>query len=149
MQIEIATAANIICGFASNQLDEHTLSFLHRRLSEYLEEKYGMHWYLDDPDQGSAYRSLVCCRDNVRSGSSFMDPVIHDVFVSCGLNPADFVGCFPDTMTVWVDPGSVSYKIGQNGSVCEVYSAPTSPVPGSGSSTPNREPSPKHMPIYY
>lgn len=50
-----------------------------------------------------------------------MDPVIAQAGDSCGLSPQLIHATFPSELTMWIDPLEVSYRIGENGSVCVLY----------------------------
>ncbi len=63
--------------------------------------------------QGSGYR---CIRINGK-----MDPVISQAGESCGLSPQLIHSIFPSELTMWIDPREVSYRIGENGSICVLY----------------------------
>ena len=70
------------------------------------------HWYPDKPEKGSGYR---CIRVN----GSTPDVLVQRVAEDCGI-PA-IRGDLPAELTVWIDPGEVSYRIGEEGSVCRHY----------------------------
>lgn len=82
------------------------------RLSEELRTKFTGHWYPDKPEKGSGYR---CIRVN----GSTPDVLVQRVAEDCGI-PA-IRGDLPAELTVWIDPGEVSYRIGEEGSVCRHY----------------------------
>ncbi len=50
-----------------------------------------------------------------------MDPVISQAGESCGLSPQLIHSIFPSELTMWIDPQEVSYRIGENGSICVLY----------------------------
>jgi hypothetical protein len=50
-----------------------------------------------------------------------MDPVLAQAGVLVGL-PGQFLHrIFPSELTMWIDPREVSYRIGENGSICVLY----------------------------
>ena len=50
-----------------------------------------------------------------------MDPVIGRAGNACGL-PSEFLhSTYPSELTMWIDPLEVSYRIGENGSICILY----------------------------
>jgi len=50
-----------------------------------------------------------------------MDPVIAQAGEACGINPDVIHATFPSELTMWIDPLEVSYRIGENGSICVLY----------------------------
>jgi len=50
-----------------------------------------------------------------------MDPVIAQAGEACGLEPSVIHATFPSELTMWIDPLEVSYRIGENGSICVLY----------------------------
>ncbi|XP_039297356.1 protein BTG2-like [Nilaparvata lugens] len=77
--------------------------------------RYRNHWFPLSPDRGSAYR---CIRVNRCINS---DPVITAVAHITGLSAKLIRSWLPLEFTMWVDPNEVSYRIGENGSVMDVF----------------------------
>jgi len=50
-----------------------------------------------------------------------MDPLVHQAAVAAGMSPQFLHSIFPSELTLWVDPLEVSYRIGENGSICVLY----------------------------
>merc|ERR1711878_244055 len=82
-------------------------------LVEVLRRRYRDRWFPVKPFKGSGYR---CIRINGR-----MDPVIGQAGEACGLSPQLIHSTFPSELTMWIDPLEVSYRIGENGSICVLY----------------------------
>merc|ERR1711874_596554 len=82
-------------------------------LIEVLRRRYRDHWFPEKPFKGSGYR---CIRINGR-----MDPVIAQAGEGCGLSSTLLHQTFPSELTMWIDPLEVSYRIGENGSICVLY----------------------------
>ena len=80
------------------------------RLEELLSERFKEHWDTKNPTKGSGYR---CIRIN-----SKMDPLVNNAAKATGLQ--DISKYLPVELTMWIDPGDVSYRIGEDGSVCSV-----------------------------
>nr|XP_057924150.1 protein BTG3-like isoform X2 [Doryrhamphus excisus] len=76
------------------------------KLANALKEKFQGHWYPDNPSKGQAYR---CIRVNMWSSS---DPEIMRACHESGVNFCDLG--LPPILTLWVDPGEVSCRIGEN-----------------------------------
>lgn len=97
----------------AGQLSERQLEMFKSSLTEVLRHRYRDHWFPDRPNRGSGYR---CIRINGK-----MDPVIAQAGANVGLLPTVLHSLFPTELTMWIDPAEVSYRIGENGSICVLY----------------------------
>ncbi|KAI6077338.1 Protein BTG1-like protein [Aix galericulata] len=79
-------------------------------------ERYKHHWFPLAPSKGSGYR---CIRINHQ-----MDPLIGEAAGMVGLSHERLFQLLPSELTLWVDPFEVSYRIGENGSICVLYESP-------------------------
>lgn len=123
MRLEIHSAVNFLVQLLRlhhNGLSESQLEMFKGSLSELLSHRYRYHWFPDRPHRGSAYR---CLRIN---GS--MDPVIAEAGDAIGLPGPYLHRLFPSELTMWIDPAEVSYRIGENGSICVLYEDCTEPT---------------------
>lgn len=76
-------------------------------------EQYKHHWFPDRPCKGSGYR---CIRINHK-----MDPLVGRAGQRIGLSTQQLYVLLPSELTLWVDPFEVSYRIGEDGSICVLY----------------------------
>lgn len=76
-------------------------------------EQYKHHWFPDRPCKGSGYR---CIRINHK-----MDPLVGQAAQRIGLTIQQLYVLLPSELTLWVDPFEVSYRIGEDGSICVLY----------------------------
>ncbi|XP_013414976.1 protein BTG2 [Lingula anatina] len=149
MKNELGCAVDFLTNFVRKNADVSTnqTEVFSRTLLKLLKNHYQNHWFPAKPTKGSAYR---CIRINGQ-----MDPLVHQAGADCELTGEKLRSVFPSELTLWVDPGEVSYRIGEEGSigVCyeeekpQVESQPTaspsaSPVPNSTAS-PARSPIPE------
>uniref|UniRef100_A0A663MMH0 Protein BTG1 n=1 Tax=Athene cunicularia TaxID=194338 RepID=A0A663MMH0_ATHCN len=88
-------------------------------------EHYKHHWFPEKPCKGSGYR---CIRINHK-----MDPLIGQAAQRIGLSSQELFQLLPSELTLWVDPYEVSYRIGEDGSICVLYEA--APAGGSQNNT--------------
>lgn len=123
MRLEIVSAADFLVHLLrlqAGQLSERQLEMFKSSLTEVLRHRYRDHWFPDRPNRGSGYR---CIRINGK-----MDPVIAQAGANVGLLPTVLHSLFPSELTMWIDPSEVSYRIGENGSICVLYER-TEPEP--------------------
>ncbi|KFP05196.1 Protein BTG2, partial [Calypte anna] len=96
-------------------VSEQQLQIFSGALREALAEHYKHHWFPEKPFKGSGYR---CIRINHK-----MDPIISKAASQIGLSLAQLYQLLPSELTLWVDPYEVSYRIGEDGSICVLYEA--------------------------
>jgi protein Tob/BTG len=96
-----------------NSLSENQLQNFKGSLAELLMRHYQRHWYPELPHKGSGFR---CIRINGR-----LDPLIEKASSACGLPLRAVKKMLPHELTMWIDPDEVSYRIGENGSICVLY----------------------------
>lgn len=120
MRIEIKSAANFLtnllrvkCGNSVQSMTIQQLEQFCSKLEDMLCVHYQKHWFPEKPCKGSGYR---CIRINHK-----MDPIISRAGSECGFDEASLRQLFPDELTMWIDPREVSYRIGENGSICVLF----------------------------
>ena len=116
MRLEIISAADFLVQLLrlqSGSLNELQLQSFKNSLTDVLRRRYRDHWFPDRPNRGSGYR---CIRINGK-----MDPVIAQAGAKVGLLATTLHGLFPSELTMWIDPQEVSYRIGENGSICVLF----------------------------
>lgn len=101
------------CAFFSRMLQTKNLpvqfvDVFRSKLEDLLLERFKNHWDAANPNKGSAYR---CIRINKK-----MDPVVEEAAKVTGLS--DISKYLPAEFTMWVDPDDVSYRFGEDGSIC-------------------------------
>merc|ERR1711879_48380 len=116
-KLELQSASNFLVHLirlsSRSNISESQLEKFNSSLVEVLRRRYRDHWFPEKPFKGSGYR---CIRINGR-----MDPVIGQAGEACGLSPQLIHSTFPSELTMWIDPLEVSYRIGENGSICVLY----------------------------
>lgn len=116
MKLELQSAANFLVHLirlGRRNISENQLDDFREAVVDTLRRRYRDHWFPEKPFKGSGYR---CIRIN-----GHMDPVVAQAAESCGLSAATIHKTFPSELTMWVDPLEVSYRIGENGSICVLY----------------------------
>ncbi|KAL0149778.1 hypothetical protein M9458_054826 [Cirrhinus mrigala] len=123
---EVSAAASFVCRLlrSRGRLSDAQLQVFRDCLAQALSEHYQHHWFPDRPQKGSGYR---CIRINHE-----MDPLIGRAAGRIGLTSGQLFSLLPRELTLWVDPYEVSYRIGEDGSICVLYEAEppvSSPAP--------------------
>jgi protein Tob/BTG len=134
MRIEVHSAADFLMNLLRvrqvSSLSESQLLTFKGSLQDVLLQRYRSHWYPASPTKGSGFR---CIRINGK-----MDPIIEQAGSAVGLNSRQLRKMFPQELTIWIDPLEVSYRIGENGSICVLYdhahrASPSSDLDSTGS----------------
>nr|KAF6412784.1 BTG anti-proliferation factor 2 [Molossus molossus] len=112
---EIAAAVGFLSSLLRTRgcVSEQRLKVFSGALQEALTEHYKHHWFPEKPSKGSGYR---CIRINHK-----MDPIISKAASQTGLSQPQLHRLLPRELTLWVDPYEVSYRIGEDGSICVLY----------------------------
>lgn len=115
MRLEIRSASEFLMNILrlGRNLDSRLLDVFRGTLEDLLRHHYQHHWFPEKPSKGSGYR---CIRINHK-----MDPILAKAGRACGLQEASLRELLPNELTLWVDPLEVSYRIGENGSICVLY----------------------------
>lgn len=115
MRLEIRSASDFLMNILrlGRNLDSRLLDVFRGTLEDLLRHHYQHHWFPEMPTKGSGYR---CIRINHK-----MDPILAKAGRACGLQEASLRELLPNELTLWVDPREVSYRIGENGSICVLY----------------------------
>lgn len=87
---------------------------LGEQMLEHLRIKFQGHWYPERPTKGSAYRSIRISKEKV-------DKVLVNAAMDVGLDLQEILDTLPNDLTIWIDPGEVSYRIGEKGPVKILY----------------------------
>lgn len=116
---EIALATDFLISMGNLRhhncnISEKQLDLFRRSLTTILRNRYKEHWFPEHPNRGSGYR---CIRIN----SHKMDPIIIQAGMAVGLHVSRLCRFFPSEFTLWIDPQEVSYRIGENGSICIIH----------------------------
>jgi len=113
MHIEVQVALNFVISYLYNKLPRRRVNLFGEELERALKIKFDGHWYPEKPFKGSAFRCL-------RVGSP-IDPVIEQAAKDSGVEVTDIRENLPEELSVWIDPGEVSYRIGEKGTVKILY----------------------------
>jgi len=116
MRLEIDSASDFLVQLIklnNSHVGCKQLELFRNNLVGLLRRRYSQHWFPDFPNKGSGYR---CIRINGK-----IDPIIGEAGVQSGFSSPILRSLFPSELTMWIDPKEVSYRIGENGSICVLY----------------------------
>lgn len=114
MHIEVQVALNFVISYLYNKLPRRRVNIFGEELEKAMKDKFAGHWYPDKPFRGSAYRCL-------KTGDP-VDAVLDRAARESGIPIQDILENLPEELAVWVDPGEVSYRIGEKGAVKILFS---------------------------
>jgi protein Tob/BTG len=83
--------------------------------------KYENHWYPLCPYRESEYRCIRLGKGSSKAKNSEIDPVYIKTLSRCGITIEEFLNRMPENLTIWIDPGEVSYRIGECGRIKTLY----------------------------
>ncbi|XP_030757578.1 protein Tob1-like [Sitophilus oryzae] len=119
MHIEVQVALNFVISYLYNKLPRRRVNIFGEELEKALKDKFQGHWYPDKPFKGSAFRCL-------KTGDP-IDKVLERAARESGVPIQDILENLPQELAVWVDPGEVSYRIGEKGAVKILFSDKADP----------------------
>jgi protein Tob/BTG len=114
MHIEVQVALNFVISYLYNKLPRRRVNIFGEELEKALKEKFRGHWYPERPFKGSAFRCL-------KTGDP-VDAVFERAARESGVPIQDILENLPQELAVWVDPGEVSYRIGEKGTIKVLFS---------------------------
>ncbi|XP_051547657.1 protein BTG1-like [Myxocyprinus asiaticus] len=134
MKPEISAAVGFLSRFLriKGHVNDRQLQSFNQTLQDILAEQYKHHWFPDRPNKGSGYR---CIRINHK-----MDPLVGQAGQRIGLSIQQLYVLLPSELTLWVDPFEVSYRIGEDGSICVLYESNPSTSGNCNVTTGNSNP---------
>jgi protein Tob/BTG len=114
MTVEIQVALNFLISFLYNKLPRRRVNCFGEELEAALKVKFEGHWYPEKPFKGSAYRCLKTTPP--------LDPVFEIAAREAGMDLIDIQENLPGELSIWIDPGEVSYRMSEKGPVKILYS---------------------------
>ncbi|XP_065845527.1 protein BTG2-like [Oscarella lobularis] len=113
MKEEIQCAAHFLSSLLHRGLStREQAERFSNKLQELLSQRFHDHWHPDKPQRGSGFR---CIRINHK-----LDPLVEEALAYCGLGGPKGNSVLPKELALWIDPKDVSYRIGEDGSICQL-----------------------------
>ncbi|XP_077996485.1 protein BTG2-like [Glandiceps talaboti] len=115
MKKEIRSAVNFLKNLLRcRNVNDQNINAFGKKLQELLKQHYQHHWFPEKPQKGSGYRCI-------RTFGSRVDPLISKAGEAAGLSIYELGHILPQEFTIWIDPAEVSYRIGEEGSICVLF----------------------------
>ena len=114
MNVEIQVALNFLIAFLYNKLPRRRVNQFGEELDAALKIKFEGHWYPEKPYKGSAFRCVKTTPP--------LDPVFEIAAREAGMDISDIQENLPQELSIWIDPGEVSYRMSEKGPVKILYS---------------------------
>ncbi|RWS12033.1 protein Tob1-like protein [Dinothrombium tinctorium] len=114
MHVEIQVALNFLISFLYNKLPRRRVNQFGEELESLLKVKFEGHWYPDKPYKGSAFRCIKTTPP--------LDPIFETAARECGMELSDIQENLAPELSIWIDPGEVSYRMSEKGPVKILYS---------------------------
>lgn len=133
MKREVYSAVNFLARLAhttNRKVDPGLVDNFSRVLVNVLCERFDTHWFPEKPFKGSGYRC-------VRITQLGMDPVLAKAGEQVGMSPENLYNLLPHELALWIDPAEVSYRIGEEGSICVLYDGSDDDESSNSSSSSN------------
>lgn len=112
--MELQVALNFLISFLYNKLPRRRVNHFGEELEKALRVKFQGHWYPEQPFKGSAYRCVKTTPP--------LDPVFEIAAREAGVDLRDIEENLPQELSIWIDPGEVSYRMSEKGPVKVLYS---------------------------
>ncbi|KAG0050751.1 hypothetical protein BGZ83_004467 [Gryganskiella cystojenkinii] len=117
MLIEISCASEWIARFfttSSSTLTPQTVEDFKTQVAKLMQEKYTDHWDTTRPHWGNGYRAIT-------SFGGKVDPLLCQAAQNCSLPMPTLESHIPKDLVLWVEPFSVSFRVGDHGSINTIY----------------------------
>lgn len=111
---EINTAAEFVASFLYGKLPRRSADLYAQELKTTIFKKINNHWYTENSAKGSAFRCF-------HFSSKEIDPAFKQAAEAAGVDFNEISTNIPSELCIWVDPGEVSYRIGEKGTVAVLF----------------------------
>ena len=123
MRLEVDSAATFICSLIRCKLSSDELARFADGFRQVLYSRYSEHWFPEKPFKGSAFRCI-------RIVKRCLDPVLSSAAAVASIDENRLLSVLPSELTLWVDPSDVCYRIGEDGSIGNLFSGSSSSSSG-------------------
>ncbi|KAI8078273.1 uncharacterized protein B0P05DRAFT_579513 [Gilbertella persicaria] len=114
MHIEIAQAVEFLGRLLQSKVDEDTIQVFKEKLVELLKQRFTDHWDSQQPYRGNGYRAIS-------NFNGELDPIIVKACNKAQCATSLIHSNLPRDFVLWIDPFSVSYRVGDHGNIMTLY----------------------------
>ncbi|KAI9478800.1 MAG: hypothetical protein EXX96DRAFT_572346 [Benjaminiella poitrasii] len=114
MHIEIAQAVEFLGRLLQPKLDQDTVFKFKDKLTELLKVRFEDHWDPQQPYRGNGYRAIS-------NFNGQLDPILITASVQASIQPNLIQTHLPRDFVLWIDPFSVSYRVGDHGNIMTLF----------------------------
>ncbi|KAF9997565.1 Protein btg1 [Entomortierella chlamydospora] len=118
MLLEITCASDFLSRYvaASASCTPQIIEAFKTQVVALMQEKYTNHWDPQRPHYGNGYRAITCFGGKV-------DPLLCEAAKNCDLPLETLANQIPKDLVLWVEPFSVSFRVGDHGTINTIYDA--------------------------
>ncbi|KAI9021663.1 hypothetical protein CLU79DRAFT_752674 [Phycomyces nitens] len=114
MHNEISQAVEFLGRLLQSKLDQDKLSLLKDCLTKLLKDRFADHWDPLQPYRGNGFRALT-------NFNGQLDPVLAMAANNASIPVAWVDIHLPRDFVLWIDPFSVSYRVGDHGNIMTLF----------------------------
>ncbi|RUP42730.1 hypothetical protein BC936DRAFT_138161 [Jimgerdemannia flammicorona] len=114
MIVEITQAVDFLGRLLSNKVASEALVVFKTNLTNVLQDRFAGHWDVNRPYFGNGFRAISCF-------NGVMDPILVKAAQMSTLTPATLYAHLPRDFVLWIDPYSVSYRVGDHGNINTLF----------------------------
>ncbi|KAF9965358.1 Protein btg1, partial [Mortierella alpina] len=116
MLLEISCASDFLCRYvaSSSACTPQIIQAFKEQISALMQAKYTNHWDPQRPHIGNGYRAIT-------SFGGKVDPLLCEAAQKSELPLQTLEGHIPRDLVLWVEPFSVSFRVGDHGSINTIY----------------------------
>ncbi|KAF9317245.1 Protein btg2 [Podila horticola] len=116
MLLEISCASDFLCRYVAgaSACTPQVIESFKEHISALMQEKYTNHWDPQRPHIGNGYRAIT-------SFGGKVDPLLCEAAQKSALPMEALEGHIPRDLVLWVEPFTVSFRVGDHGSINTIY----------------------------
>ncbi|KAI8139412.1 hypothetical protein BJV82DRAFT_627174 [Fennellomyces sp. T-0311] len=114
MHMEIAQAVDFLGRLLQSKFDQSDLLSFKHELTKVLKARFSDHWDPQHPSRGNGFRSI----SNLNGQ---LDPVLLKAAEKSSVSPGLIHLNLPRDFVLWIDPFSVSYRVGDHGNIMTLF----------------------------